>query len=56
MLYRVFEIFALSPLMIDNQYPIILDLIVISIGCVPSSACNMLIGVLFGKFVILRKN
>ena len=38
MLYKVFGNFCIIP---DNQYPTILDLIVISIGCLPSSACNM---------------
>ena len=44
------------PLTINSQKPIILDLILICIGCRPNSACNIYIGVFFIKLTICQRN
>ena len=55
--YSDFDNLDSFPLTIDNQKPIILDFILICIGCRPNSACNIYIGVLFLKLIIcLRKS
>ena len=51
-----FTNFADFPLIICVQKPMILDFMVMLMGCRPSSPYNMYIGVLFLHFVIVRKN